>query len=114
MTDPNVLTLPEWRARLADNRLGRIAPEAPILLNHAKRDQIVSFVHSLDLRDDWRALGVDVRLYVTRGGVDHITGAAAGMPVAVEWLARRFDALGSRSYAAGAVTGTGADARAVA
>jgi fermentation-respiration switch protein FrsA (DUF1100 family) len=114
MTDPNVLTLPEWRARLAENRLGRIAPEAPILLNHARRDQIVSFVHSLDLRDDWRALGVDVRLYVTRGGVDHITGAAAGMPVAVEWLARRFRALGSRSYAAGTVTGAGVDERDVA
>jgi predicted esterase len=99
---------------LAENRLGRIAPEAPILLNHARRDQIVSFVHSLDLRDDWRALGVDVRLYVTRGGVDHITGAAAGMPVAVDWLARRFRAPRSRSYGAGAVTGAGVDERDVA
>jgi fermentation-respiration switch protein FrsA (DUF1100 family) len=113
MTDPNVLALPEWRARLRENRLGRIAPAAPILLNHARRDQIVSFAHSLNLRDDWRGLGGDVRLYVTRGGIDHITGAAAAMPVAVDWLARRFDALGSRSYAASAA-GAGADERIVA
>lgn len=114
MTDPNVLTLPEWRARLKENRLGGIAPETPILLNHARRDQIVSFVHSLDLRDDWRALGADVRLYVTRGGVDHITGAAAAMPVTIDWVARRFDALGSRSYAPGGVGTVGGNERAVA
>jgi hypothetical protein len=88
-TDPNVLALPEWRVRLRENRLGTIAPQAPVLLNHARRDQIVSFVHSLDLRDDWRALGADVRLYVTRGGVDHISGAVAGTPVALNWLSRR-------------------------
>jgi fermentation-respiration switch protein FrsA (DUF1100 family) len=89
MTEPNVLELPEWRKRLRENRLGTIATAAPVLLNHARRDQIVSFVHSLDLRDDWRAIGADVRLYVTRGGVDHISGAVAGTPVALEWLARR-------------------------
>ena len=30
-----------------------------------------------------------MRLYVTRGGVDHISGAVAGTPVALDWLARR-------------------------
>ncbi|MEA2398308.1 MAG: hypothetical protein QOK25_1864, partial [Thermoleophilaceae bacterium] len=34
-------------------------------------------------------LGADVRLYVTRGGVDHISGAMAGTPVGLEWLSRR-------------------------
>jgi hypothetical protein len=115
LTEPNVLALPEWKLRLRENRLGGIAPEAPVLLNHARRDQIVSFVQSLDLRDDWRALGADVRLYVTRGGVDHITGAAAGTPVALDWLARRFQACGSRTYAAGVDAGAAVeDKRAVA
>ena len=41
------------------------------------------------MRDDWEKLGADVRLYVTRGGVDHISGAVAGTPVALDWLARR-------------------------
>jgi fermentation-respiration switch protein FrsA (DUF1100 family) len=89
LTQPNVLELPEWRERLRENRLGTIAPAAPVLLHHARRDQIVSFQQSVDLRDDWKRLGANVRLYVTRGGVDHISGAVAGTPVALDWLARR-------------------------
>jgi hypothetical protein len=89
LTDPNVLELPEWRRRLRENRLGLIAPEAPVLLHHARRDQIVSFGQSINLRDDWQRRGADVRLYITRGGVDHISGAVAGTPVALDWLARR-------------------------
>ena len=91
LTQPNVLELPEWRARLAENRLGSIAPQAPVLLHHAKNDQIVSFEQSRQLLTDWQAIGVDARLYVTRGGVDHISGAVAGTPVALDWLARKLD-----------------------
>ena len=89
LTQPNVLELPEWRARLRENRLGTIAPAAPVLLHHARRDQIVAFAQSLMLRDDWQRLGADVRLYITRGGVDHISGAVAGTPIALDWLSRR-------------------------
>jgi len=89
LTQPNVLEMPEWRARLRENKLGTIAPEAPVLLHHARRDQIVSFTQSVNLSQDWEQLGADVRLYVTRGGLDHLSGAVAGTPVALEWLARR-------------------------
>lgn len=89
LTQPNVLELPEWRARLRENRLGTIAPEAPVLLHHARRDQIVSFDQSRQLLADWQQLGADVRLYITRGGLDHISGALAGTPVALDWLERR-------------------------
>jgi len=89
LTSPNVLELPAWRTRLRENRLGTIAPSAPVLLHHARRDQIVSFQQSLNLKADWDALGVDVRLYVTRGGMDHISGAVAGTPIALDWMARR-------------------------
>jgi hypothetical protein len=89
LTQPNVLDLPEWRRRLRENRLGDLVPEAPVLLHHARRDQIVSFAQSVNLRDDWTALGGDVRLYITRGGVDHMSGALAGTPVALDWIARR-------------------------
>jgi pimeloyl-ACP methyl ester carboxylesterase len=91
LTEPNVLELPEWRARLAENRLGTIAPQVPVLLHHARQDQIVSFTQSKQLLADWEKLGVDVRLYITRGGVDHLSGAVAGTPVALEWLSRRLD-----------------------
>src|SRR5205807_8795171 len=83
------LEMPDWRRRLGENRLGLMAPAAPVLLHHAKRDQIVSFAQSINLRDDWQSLGADVRLYVTRGGVDHISGAVAGTPIALDWLGRR-------------------------
>ncbi len=89
LTQPNVLEQPDWRRRLRENRLGTIVPAAPVLLHHAARDQIVSFRHSINLRDDWLSRGGDVRLYVTRGGVDHISGAFAGTPVAIDWIARR-------------------------
>ncbi|MHB8692280.1 MAG: lipase family protein [Solirubrobacteraceae bacterium] len=89
LTQPNVLELPEWRARLRENRLGTIAPAAPVLLYHARRDQIVGFDQSVALREAWQALGADVRLYVTRGGVDHISAGFTGTPVAIDWLARR-------------------------
>lgn len=89
LTSPNVLELPDWRTRLRENRLGTLAPTAPVLLHHARRDQIVSFQHSLNLKADWEALGVDVRLYVTRGGMDHISGAMAGTPIALDWMAKR-------------------------
>jgi fermentation-respiration switch protein FrsA (DUF1100 family) len=89
LTQPNVLELPQWRQRLRENRLGTMAPVAPVLLHHARRDQIVSFDQSVNLQDDWQKLGADVRLYVTRGGVEHISGALAGTPVALNWIARR-------------------------
>ena len=90
ISSPNVLEMPEWKARLRENRLGTIAPEAPTLIYHARGDQIVAYSQSLDLRDDWSALGADVRLYTTRGGFEHITGGGAGLPVALGWLGRRF------------------------
>ena len=90
-----MLELPEWRARLRENRLGDLVPEAPMLLHHARRDQIVSFEHSTKLRDEWTALGADVRLYITRGGVDHMSGAVAGTPVALDWIARRLGRAGA-------------------
>jgi pimeloyl-ACP methyl ester carboxylesterase len=89
LTQPNVLELPAWRRRLRENRLGGIAPAAPVLLHHARRDQIVSFDQSINLHERWKRLGADVRLYVTRGGVDHISGGVAGMPVALGWVASR-------------------------
>jgi fermentation-respiration switch protein FrsA (DUF1100 family) len=91
MTNPDVLAMPEWKARLRENRLGEVAPIAPVLLHHARQDQIVSFDQSQQLLSDWQELGADVRLYITRGGVDHISGALAGTPIALDWLARRIE-----------------------
>lgn len=94
LTRPNVLELPPWRRRLRENRLGTIAPAAPMLLHHARNDQIVAFEHSEQLLEDWRALGVDATLRITRGGFDHISGAVAGGPVALDWLGKQLERQG--------------------
>lgn len=86
LTSPNVLELPSWRRRLRENRLGSMACATPVLLHHARHDQIVAFEQSERLLEDWRALGADVQLRVTRGGLDHISGAVAGVPGALDWL----------------------------
>ncbi len=89
LTSPNVLELPHWRTRLRENRLGRLAPAAPVVLHHARHDQLVAFEHSEQLLEDWRALGVDVDLRITRGGFDHLSGGVASGPAALDWLAKR-------------------------
>jgi pimeloyl-ACP methyl ester carboxylesterase len=91
LTHPNVLELPSWRARLRENRLGAIAPQTPVLLHHARHDQIVAFEHSEQLLEDWLELGVDASLCITRGGFDHISGAVAGAPVALDWISKQLE-----------------------
>jgi alpha-beta hydrolase superfamily lysophospholipase len=103
LTHPNVMELPDWRARLRENRLGELVPDAPVLLHHARRDQIVSFEQSINLRDAWERIGADVRLYVTRGGVDHISGGVAGMPVALSWISGRLRRAAGGAGRSGAV-----------
>jgi fermentation-respiration switch protein FrsA (DUF1100 family) len=88
-TDVDLFSLPQWRARLQENRLGEVVPQTPVLLCHARRDQIVSYEQSVYLYDAWGALGADVRFHTTTGGVEHITGAVASMPVAIDWLDKR-------------------------
>ena len=103
LTNPNVLELPNWRARLRENRLGTMAPSVPVLLHHARHDQIVAFEHSEQLLEDWRALGVEASLHITRGGFDHLSGAVVGGPVALDWLAKQFGGKGGGAHAANVV-----------
>ena len=103
LTEPNVLELPHWRTRLRENRLGRLAPAAPVLLHHARHDQLVAFEHSEQLLEDWCALGVEVDLRITRGGFDHLSGGVAGGPVALDWLAKRISRQAAASRKANVV-----------
>ncbi len=91
LTDPNVLEMPAWRKRLAENRLGAIAPIAPVLLHHARYDSIVVPQQSRELLDSWSELGADVRLKFTRSGIDHITGGLAGSSLALGWLGSKIN-----------------------
>lgn len=82
------LDTPQARQRLDDQRLGTVAPAAPVLLFHGNGDQAVPFRLGTDLRDAWRRLGAEVEL--TELPVEHVAGIYAGTPKGAEFLASRF------------------------
>ena len=91
-TTTDVPALPEWRARLQENGVGAIAPQTPVLLYHARADELIPFALSEALRERWCRQGVNVRLEETPGQDHAVTGSDGGAPVAIDWLAERFAA----------------------
>lgn len=83
------LEIPEVVARLRENRLGHIPPAAPIFLGAGTGEQVVPFSQTVNLYEDWRALGVDVTM-LTMPRLEHLTGAFAFAPKAFDFLAERF------------------------
>jgi hypothetical protein len=88
-TTTDVRRLPDWHERLHENRVGALAPEAPVLVYHARRDDLIPYELAEALRSEWCTRGVNVRLREV-DGVDHISGTVAGTPGAIAWLADRF------------------------
>jgi hypothetical protein len=85
-TDP--LTLPRWRARLAENTLdGRKSPRVPVYLYQAVSDSLVPFGQAARLRADLCARRVAVTWVPFPG--DHIDGVARS-DGAMRFLADRF------------------------
>ncbi|MFE6862923.1 lipase family protein [Nocardia sp. NPDC057668] len=82
----DLMAHPDWLARFRENRLGGIAPAAPVLLTHGQRDQVLGYAQAPVLRDDWTRLGVDVTFRGFRG-LEHLTAGPAHTRVAVPWLA---------------------------
>ncbi|MBP2702557.1 triacylglycerol lipase [Microbispora sp. RL4-1S] len=87
-TTTDVMSLPEWRARLAENRLGGSAPRAPLFLYHAGHDEVVPYAVGRALRERYCARGADV-LWARVPAPSHVLGAAEGGPLAVAWLVSR-------------------------
>ncbi|MEU6425544.1 lipase family protein [Microbispora sp. NPDC046973] len=88
LTTTDVLNLPDWRARLAENRLGASAPRVPLFLYHAKGDEIIPYEVGKTLREEYCARGVNV-LWTGVPAGSHVLGAVEGAPLAVAWLATR-------------------------
>lgn len=88
LTTTDVLDLPEWRARLAENRLGASAPKAPLFLYHAKGDEIIPYELGRTLRREYCARGANI-LWTGLPAGSHVLGAVEGAPLAVAWLATR-------------------------
>ena len=89
-TTADVPALPDWSKRLTENGVGAIAPDAPMFLYHARRDELIPYELSEQLRERWCKQGVNVRLQETQGADHSVTGTSLGNPVAIEWLAERF------------------------
>ncbi|MEW9548904.1 lipase family protein [Nonomuraea sp. NPDC050783] len=84
----DLLDQPKWRARLAENRLGAVAPRVPVFQYHADGDQIIPLSVGATLRSQWCRAGANVR-WAVLPAPDHVTGAVEGGPLAAEWLALR-------------------------
>ncbi|MGN9839693.1 lipase family protein [Nonomuraea sp. H19] len=84
----DLLNQPKWLARLAENRLGAVAPRVPMFLYHGKGDQIIPLAVGSTLRSEYCRAGANVR-WTALPAPDHVTGAIEGGPLAIEWLALR-------------------------
>jgi hypothetical protein len=84
----DLMNQPKWLARLAQNRLGAVAPRVPMFLYHAKGDQIIPLAVGSTLRSEYCRAGVNAR-WTALPAPDHVTGAIEGGPLAIEWLALR-------------------------
>ncbi|WP_067701660.1 lipase family protein [Nocardia jejuensis] len=80
--------VPEVKARLLENRLGGIAPAAPVLVAGGTAEQIIPYPQAVKLAQDWTALGVDVTMHSMKGR-EHITGALSFAGPAMRFLAER-------------------------
>ena len=89
---------PVWRELLDRERAGRGRPQAPVYLYHVPDDQLVPYPLGRDLLRDYTALGADVT-WSDVAADEHLAGAFAGAPAALDWLAARLPAsrdLGAR------------------
>lgn len=84
----NPLTTPEWQAALDENRLGGIAPAAPVLMLHGIIDQVIPRAQAVTLRDQWCAGGANVTWADLPA--EHALGIVMSIPPALDFLSARF------------------------
>lgn len=77
------------RARLAENRVGGVAPGIPVRLYHAGNDEFIPPAVARTLFADYCRLGATVQFQVFPGR-NHGAGAADGAKGTLNWLADRF------------------------
>ncbi|GAB4583640.1 lipase family protein [Nocardia sp. IFM 10818] len=77
--------VPAVKARLQENKLGGIAPAAPVLVAGGTAEQIIPFHQAVALAESWKALGADVTMH-TMHRREHVTGAFAFAGPALRFL----------------------------
>ncbi len=81
---PDVLNTPVVQQVLADTRMGRQAPRAPVFIYHGTQEFWIPRENSVQLQRDWCAQGASVQLEEYTG--EHLVVAIAGMPAAYSWI----------------------------
>ncbi|GAA0415420.1 lipase [Acrocarpospora corrugata] len=88
LTTADVMNRPDWRARLAENRLGGAKPSVPMFVYHGTGDEIIPIAVSRTLRREYCAKGANL-LWTSVPAGSHVLGAVEGGPLAIAWLASR-------------------------
>jgi hypothetical protein len=89
LTTSNPLDDPAWQARIAEQRLGEVAPQAPVFQYHGTLDEIIPVGQGRTLRDDWCAAGAPVE-YREYPFTDHVLGVSVGDADGLTFLDDRF------------------------
>lgn len=88
-TEPDVTTLPNWRAAFEAQTLGKHKPSAPVFLYHGSLDNVVAYsAGSEPLFKSWCRLGAKARFVAYP--LDHVAPVYAGLPDAMSFIADRF------------------------
>lgn len=88
-TTRNPVRMPEWRARMAENAVGKLKPTAPVYLYHGRLDEAVFSDQTARTRRAWCAQGANVR-WKLNPITEHFTTQGIEEPLAFRWLEDRF------------------------
>lgn len=91
-TTTRISDLPAWRARIAENDLGGLAPRVPVFLYHATADQLIPYEVGHRLLLDWCAKGATVTWRSYPLG-EHVAVAGEAAHDVADWIHARFDGL---------------------
>lgn len=94
-TTRNPMRIPEWRARMAENAVGKLKPTAPVYLYHGRFDEAVFSDQTLRTRRLWCAQGANVR-WKLNPITEHFTTQGIEEPIAFRWLEERFARIPTR------------------
>lgn len=101
ITDPYQLLAEEpYKTLLDKQRLGRLRPSAPVLIDQNRWDPVVPWVGSRQLAIDWCAAGSDVQFFTNQQPpffnklvVNHALASLVDGERGMQWIADRFNRL---------------------
>jgi hypothetical protein len=88
LTTTNPLNTPQWQARIAQQKIGNIGPQVPVLAYHGLTDDVIPYSQAAELRDTWCARGTNLQWIDYPA--DHATAEFTPVPDVLDWLTDRF------------------------